>query len=296
VQLDGSNGRTTNDNVLNNAEMLPLLEFSSRDYSRPDDGIVLPGTTQNPEWNTATQIDPDMKYGAGAYSVQNPNFSGRVHTFNPSFAGVYMGFADASQTTVGVATSEKDKYGNNLNQLRFQPFRTSDSVTADATVNGGNRSGLIDRNYGLIADGTKVQIIDNQTGVVAGTDFMGNPVTTGTIVYDVATQSYVVRHDDAGVTLDPQHRYTITTVPDPNPRQAGSMENSFTTAIKTILTGNDYKEAVKAGLMDDLMLSASATDPFGGMLNGKMTVSYNRKQERIELYQNAFAAIYKSGQ
>ncbi|MBC7545816.1 MAG: hypothetical protein H7338_24045, partial [Candidatus Sericytochromatia bacterium] len=284
VQLDGENNRTATAlgsntvNVLDSTEKKPLLAFASRDYGRPDDLIALASATENPEVSPGVKVDNEIR---------------NVDTFNPQFAEMYLGFSDTTQTTVGFGSGKIDGYGNRMNQIVFLPFRTANSTLADAVVNPlADRVKLMDRDYNVLGVGTKVQIVDNASGVVAGT---GNPpISTGTITGLSATGEYTVSHDDPAISLDPQRQYTITTVPDPNARLAGNLENSFVSAIKTILGGNEYKEAIRAGLMEDLMLSASSSDPFGGSLSAKLTLRYNKRQERVELYQNSFAAFYKS--
>jgi len=303
IKLDGQAGRTIGDGVITGRETKPELMIAARDYSRPDDALSLASFFDRPE-TVASEVDPDTPTDAtfgkagGSAVQQNVNPALNIDTQNPAFAGLYLGFSDASQTTVGFGASQTNAFGQNLNQLQVLPWRTYNGVSATgggAQWNGANgytqTNSLMDRDYNLVNVGAKVQITDAAGGVVTGS----TGISTGTVTaIDPVTHALTVKHDDNSVTLDPQRKYTVTTVPTSTPRLAGSLENSFVSAIKTILTGNEYQEAIRDGLLDDLMLSAASSDAFGDQISGKITLRYNRRQERVELFQNSFAAFYKS--
>jgi hypothetical protein len=268
---------TNGNGRLDTAEALPVLRVAQRDYNKPDETLSF--RTDAANLTGPANLDTSSAGSEGLMSV---------HTYNPIFAGLYLGFTEQSHTTIGRGSVDFDAYGNTLNTVTVQPFRTLSTTATAANPTSG--AGLIDRDYQAIAAGSTVRILDGNGSLVDG---------AATLSAQAGDGSYTVK-PSAGVVLDPLRRYTITTDTDANAaitqgaRLGGSSTNALTAALSAALRGNEYTLALKYGLMDDLMLSASVTDPFGGQLSGKLTVSWNKRQERIEVFQNAFTAIYKS--
>lgn len=289
--LDGNNGGPVNGR-LDPAESRPLLQFAPRDYNKADDRLSSPGRgTTN-----AAPVDPWTLAAPGAPPVApdpHGHVGGRgsagtvvVDTYNPQFAGAYMGFAEKDHTTIGMAGVARDSYGVPLNAIKVLPLRTGSSVSWHHNPTQGND--LLDREYRAIGAGTQVRILDH----------FGNLVALGKLsARDPLTGEYTVTDpvDGTGneVQLDPEKTYTVTTLADSGARSGGSIENQLTQALIGALGSADYRDILKLGLLDDVMLKASAITPFGDEMSGRVTIRYNRQQERIEVYQNAFAAFFK---
>jgi hypothetical protein len=259
VQPLDSNG----DGILGGSEAVPSLEISARSYNQPDIVIAPPTPGSHAPYGSTT-ADP---------STQS------LYAYNPGLAGIYLGFAEKADLTVGMAGIDKDAYGRSLNRLTIQPFRTGDSIE---TPTGGNA--MLDRSYQTIPAGSTVVIRDGQGRIVDQQATIGPQAADG---------SYTVT-PSAGLRLKSGTAYTVTLPNDPTARSGGSRENSLTHVLADILTTSEYRDVMKAGLLDDVMLTASATDAYDGILSGRLTIRWNRRQERMEIYQNSFAAIYKS--
>lgn len=265
--LDGAKGGAAN-GQLDTAELTPMMKIAARSYSDTDEKPALPNL------GSTTPMG----------SVETATNHITIDTINPQFAGVYMGFAEKDTTTVGTASVARDAMGRSLNELRVLPARTRDSV--------GNAAGgqdLIDREYSNVATGTRVRILDAQ----------GNHVAFGTLgARDPVTGEYAVIGaadvNGTAVQLDPNKVYTVTTESDPGARTGGSLDNQLSLVLSTLLKGGEYRDALKYGLLEDLMITATAVTPFGDQMAGRLTISYNKRQERVEIFQNAFSAFYKS--
>jgi hypothetical protein len=203
-----------------------------------------------------------------------------VDTFNPSFAGKYIGYTEKPAVTIGKAAVAEDEHGRSLNELVIQPFRTASSLTTlDWATTGTDQ---LDRDYNALTAGDTVYITDHLGTVLDN---------AATISAKAADGTYTVT---PSIVLEKGKSYTVTTVPQTDARTGGTLENGMANILKGVLTGSEYRDALRAGLLDDLMLSASTTDPFGGMISAKLTISYNKRQERLELFQNSFATVFKS--
>lgn len=264
---------TNASNTLTGSELRPTLEFSERDYNKPDDTIVLPTVGSMTAPHNAQLADQAINGSFGTTALD---------TFNPSFAGKYIGFTETAAVTIGTAGVDTDSYGKNLNSLTFRAFRTGDSLTSPYWTTTGDDQ--LDRDYTPVAAGATVYITDRNGTVIDA---------AATISGKDANGNYTVT-PSAAVKLEAGKVYKVTTPPIPDARTGGTIENGMANILKGVLTGSEYREVLRAGLLDDIMLSASSTDPFGGMINGKLTISYNKRQERLELFQNAFSTVFKS--
>jgi hypothetical protein len=264
---------TNASNTLTGAELRPVLEFAERDYNKKDETIVLP-----PVGSMTAPFNAQL-----ADQAINGSFGTTVlDTYNPGFAGKYIGYTEAPTVTIGTAAVSLDAYGRSLNTLNFQAFRTGGSLTTSNWATTGNDA--LDRDYTAIAPGATVNITDAN-----GTVLDAN----ATISAKAADGSYTVT-PSAAFKLQLGKSYKVTLPPIPDARTGGTIENGMANILKGVLTGSEYRDALKAGLMDDLMLSASSTDMFGGMILAKLSLSYNKRQERMELFQNSFATIFKA--
>jgi hypothetical protein len=263
---------------LDQAETLPVLKIAERNYNKPDEALKF--RTDAAGLTTPLNLDPAAAGSNGLMAIS---------TYNPGFAGVYLGFTEQNHTTIGVGAVDIDAYGRSLNTVTVQAFRTLSSTSTPANPTSGNDA--IDRDYGTIAVGSKVRILDGSGLLIDG---------AAAISARQADGSYVITASP-GVTLDPHRTYRITSETDADApitegaRLGGSQTNSLAQALSAVLRGNDYRLALMYGLLDDLTLSAAATDPWGDQMSGKLTISWNKKQERLEIYQNAYAAVAKAG-
>ncbi|MBC7545549.1 MAG: hypothetical protein H7338_22700 [Candidatus Sericytochromatia bacterium] len=260
-------------NTIDAAEAAPSLQFSPRDYNKPDDVIVLPGQGATGVYDAAMG-DPGGSGSAGTVSMA---------TYNPQFAETYMGFVEDPTLQLGRAGVQRDAFGNVDNRLVIWPQRTGDSLsTSDWTTTGDAQ---LDRDYVPLPAGTTVLIRDGFGAIVDGQATLSAQNPDG---------SYLVT-PSSGVKLRKGQAYSVLSTSDPDARAGGSLTNGLSHILMDVLTGSEYRAALRAGLLEDLMVSASATDAFGGSLSAKMTFRYNKRQERVEIYQNSFAAFYKSG-
>jgi hypothetical protein len=264
---------TNTNNSLTGAELGPTLEFSERDYNKRDETIVLPAVGAMTAPHNAQAADPAINGSFGTTAV---------NTFNPSFAGKYIGFTEAASVTIGTAGVDENKFGESLNRLTVRPNRTGGSLTASHWTTTGDDQ--LDRDYNAIAAGATVYITDRN----------GTVIDTGATISARDANGHYTVTPSAGFRLEKGKTYKVITPPAPDARTGGTLENGMANILKGVLSGNEYREALRAGLLDDLMLSASTTDMFGGMISAKLTVSYNKRQERLELFQNSFATVFKS--
>jgi hypothetical protein len=262
--------------LLDAAETLPTLRVAARNYNTPDETLSF--RTDSANLTAPNNLDDST----GSEKLTD------VHTYNPMLTGIYLGFTEQDYTTVGKGTVSLDAHGHPLNEIRVAPFRTATSLsTPDHPTSG---TALIDRNYQALSVGTTVRILNGKGDLIDD---------AATLSAQNADGTYTIT-PSAAVTLDPLQTYTIASQTDANApidqgaRLGGSTTNPLTAALSAVLRGNEYQQALKYGLLDDLMLSASTTDAYGGQLSGRLTITWNKRQERIELFQNSFAAIYKS--
>lgn len=268
-KLDANGNGTVDTN-----EALPTLQFSPRDYNKPDEAVPLPLPGGGGTYDAAIG-DPG---GAGTGSAGTTT----LQTYNPQFAETYLGFVENPQLMIGRAAIKQDNLNQLDNRLIIWPNRTGDSLsTADWTTTGSAQLG---RNDAPLPAGTLVYIRQGNGATID---------VQATLSAQNADGSYFVT-PSAGVTLRKGVPYTVMSQPDPEARVGGSRTNGVAHILQDVLAGAEYREVIRAGLLDDLMLSASATDAFGSMLSAKVTVRYNKRQERIEIFQNAFSAFYKS--
>jgi hypothetical protein len=253
------------DGRLDGEETIPLVQISARNFNQPDTPLTVP-TVGSGDAYDAVAADPDTI---------------TLGTFNPGLAGLYLGFAEKPDLTMGTAAVDKDAYGKLLNRLTILPRRTGDSLSVPDSPTSG--SAMLDRDYQALSDGATVVIRDGLGRIIDSGATVGPQLPDG---------SYTVT-PSAGIQLRSGTAYTVTLPHDPKARSGGSRQNGLTHLLADILTTSEYREVLKAGLLDDIMLSASATDPYGGMLSGKLTIRWNKRQERMELYQNSFAAVAK---
>ncbi len=243
-----------------------MLQISARAYNRPDNPVDLPGLGTGDAFDAAT-ADPATV---------------DVSPFNPGLAGLYLGFTEKADLTMGVTGLDKDGYGRPLNRLTILPQRTGDSLSVPGDPMSG--TAMLDRQYQALATGATVVIRDGQ----------GRMIDQGATVGPQAPDGGYTVTPSPGIKLQSGTRYTVTLPHDGLTRSGGSRNNGLTHVLADILATSEYREVMRAGLPDDLMLAASVKDPYGGMLSGRLTVRWNKRQERIEIFQNSFAAVYKA--
>lgn len=251
------------DGRLVGAETLPSLAISPRAFNRPDEPIAPPSPGSH------------TPYDALAADAATQS----LYAFNPGVAGLYLGFVEQTSLTMGRAALDVDAYGQSLNHLTIRPLRTGDSLSVAESPTSG--TAMLDRSYDVLPAGATVVVRDGRGRLVDQLATVGPQSPDG---------SYTVT-PSAGVHLSPGTAYTVSLPEDAAARSGGSRDNSLTVTLADILTTSAYREVLRAGLLDDLMLTASATDAYGGMLAGRVTLHWNPRQERIEIFQNSLAAI-----
>lgn len=71
-------------------------------------------------------------------------------------------------------------------------------------------------------------------------------------------------------------------------------QNKLTTRLKSILDNAEYADVIKYNLLDEIYISATASDNRGDQVIGKLILNWDWQRKRLGLTQGSFSAVYKS--
>ncbi len=77
-------------------------------------------------------------------------------------------------------------------------------------------------------------------------------------------------------------------------RSGGAYNNDFTTELKRILDDPQYKDVLRQGLLKNVFITASVTDPFNDVISSKLMLDWDRRRREVNIHQIVFNASYQS--
>lgn len=77
-------------------------------------------------------------------------------------------------------------------------------------------------------------------------------------------------------------------------RSGGSADNDFTNELKRIVDNPEYREVFRQGLVKNIFIAASVTDPFNDVISSKIMLDWDRLRRRAQILQTSFNAYYQS--